>query len=129
MSRKQVTYDVNGAVSTAWSRIAGSKTFWVVGVFILTATDRWNKGEISGTDFFQMVQIGVIGILIRAALGKAEMAANAANPQLGLVKAVTREQRFPVEAATGAACFIGAGALLTLTACTVPGQGASMGLG
>lgn len=120
MSRKQVVYSINGVVSTALARMAGSKTFWVMAVFILTAADRWNRGDIAGADFFQMVQIGVIGILIRAALSQAEMAANAANPVLIDVKADTREQRFPVQATGGAACLIGTGALLALTACAGP---------
>lgn len=120
MSRKQVVYSINGVVSTALTRMAGSKTFWVMAVFILTAADRWSRGDITGSDFFQMVQIGVIGILIRSALARAEMAANAANPGLNDVKADTREQAFPIQATGGAACFIGTAALLALTACTTP---------
>jgi hypothetical protein len=120
MNQKQIAYTINGVVSSAWKRLAGSKTFWVVAVFILTAADRWNRGEISGSDFFQMVQIGVIGILIRAALTKSELAANATNPAVAAVKAVEREARFPVEAAGVAGCMIAAGALLTLAACAGP---------
>jgi hypothetical protein len=117
MNQKQIAYMVNGAVSSAWRRLAGSKTFWVVMVFILTAGDRWNRGEISGAVFFQMVQIGVIGILIRAALTKSELAANAANPGVKAVEAVERERKFPTEAAGALGCMIATGALITLTAC------------
>mgnify|MGYP007049511478 CR=1 FL=1 len=122
MKQKQVSYVVNGVISSAWKRLAGCKTFWVVAIFIFTAADRWNRGEISGTDFFQMVQIGVIGILIRAALSKSELAANAANPDIIAVEAIEQNRRLPVEAVGMASCLVAAGALLSLTACSAPGS-------
>lgn len=121
MNTKQVHYMMNGTVVSLWRRITTSKTFWIAIAFILTAADRWNKGEISSADFFQMVQIGVIGILIRAALAKSELAANAANPDIAAVDAVERDSKLPPEIPGAAACLVVAGALLTLTACAGPG--------
>lgn len=117
MNRKEVIYQVNGVAVTYWRRIIAGKTFWVVAAFILTAADRWNKGEISGPDFFQMVQIGVIGILIRAAMSRSELAANAANPGVASVGAMERATTIRPEITGVATCLVAAGALLALTAC------------
>lgn len=121
MKQKQIQYLVNGVAVGAWRRITSSKTFWVVTAFILTAADRWNKGEISAADFFQIVQIGVIGILIRAALSKSELASNAANPDIKAVDALERDSKIPAPVPGMMACVTVAGALLALTACAVPG--------
>lgn len=122
MNTKQVQYIANGAAVSLWRRITACKTFWIVTAFILTAADRWNKGEISSADFFQMVQIGVIGILIRAALAKSELAANAANPEIAAIGAIERDSKLPPEIPGVAACLVVAGALLALTACAGPGS-------
>lgn len=118
MNSKEVIYHVNGTAVTWWRHLAASKTFWVIAVFILTAADRWNKGEISGVDFFQMVQIGVIGILIRAAMSRAELAVNAANPDIASVAAREKKLAMRPETSAAVACVLAAGTLLTLTACS-----------
>lgn len=118
MDTKKVIYHVNGRAISLWHRIASSKTFWVIAAFVLAAADRWNKGEISGTDFFQMTQVGIIGILIRAAMAKSELAANAANPNITAVAAHSSTSRIPTEAKGLAIGIITAGALLTLAACS-----------
>lgn len=127
MNRKEVIYQVNGVAVAYWRRIISGKTFWIVAAFILTAADRWNKGEISGADFFQMVQIGVIGILIRAAMSRSELAANAANPALTSVGAAERNATFGPEVTGVATCLVAAGALLALTACTTGSAGVMPG--
>src|SRR5690606_11306425 len=116
-NRQEVIYHVNGAAVSWWKTLAASKTFWIAAGFVLTAADRWNKGEVSGAQFFQIVQIGVIGILIRAAMARAEIAANAGNPQVSTVEA--RESRVNVAsrvAGTGL-CVVAVGCTLTLSAC------------
>lgn len=118
MDSKEVIYHVNGRAIGLGRRIASSKTFWVVAAFVLAAADRWNKGEISGTDFFQMTQVGIIGILIRAAMAKSELAANAANPNIATIAARPSTSRIPAEVKGLAACIITAGALVTLAACS-----------
>jgi hypothetical protein len=83
MSTKlKVEYLVNGVAVSLWKRLAGTKTFWVAAVFVLGAAEMWNRGEIPFSTFWSTVQTGVIGILIRAALYKAELASNAANPDV-----------------------------------------------
>ena len=117
MERKEVIYQVNGVAVSFWKRLAASKTFWIVAAFVLTAADRWNRGEISGSDFFQIAQIGVIGILIRTALTRAELAANAGNPTVGSVAASERKVSLPPEATAVAMGVLASGAMVTLTAC------------
>ncbi len=127
MDRKEVVYQVNGVAVAYWRRMIAGKTFWIVVAFVLTAADRWNKGEISGADFFQMVQIGVIGILIRTAMTRSELAANAANPKVGSVGATEKKATLPPELTGIATCLIAAGALLTLAACAPGTAGINLG--
>lgn len=119
--KKQIVYTINGTVATAVRRMVGTKTLWIITMFILTAADRWNRGEITSQEFFQMTQIGVIGILIRAALSRAELAANAANPAMKSVAAELRDRPVSIEIAGAATCVVISGALLGLTACTTTG--------
>lgn len=119
--KKQIVYTINGSVATALGRLAASKTIWIVAMFILTAADRWNRGEITAAEFFQITQIGVIGILIRAALSRAELAANAANPAIKTITAELRDRRLSTEIASATTCLVISGALLGLTACTAAG--------
>lgn len=79
MNPTTVKYVVNGKVSTVISRLQASKTFWICLAFVLAAADKWNKGEMSGAQLLSVCQVGVIGILIRSAMAKAELASNAAN--------------------------------------------------
>lgn len=116
-SPKHVTYHLNGTAVIWWRRIASSKTFWIIAAFVLTAADRWNRGEITSAEFFQITQIGVIGILIRTAMSRAELAANAADPTVGAVTAKEEEASLPRQAAALGACIIGAG--VSLTACAL----------
>lgn len=118
MKTKNIVYFVNGVAVSGWRRLAASKTFWVATAFVLTAADRWNRGDISGSDFYQMVQIGVTGILIRAAMARSELAANAANPEVTSITAQVNESKMPPEISGPLTCMVVAGALLTLTACT-----------
>jgi len=117
MNQKQIIYTVNGVAVSWWHRMATSKTFWVIAAFVLTAADRWNRGQITSADFFQMVQIGVIGILIRAALQRSELAANAADASVAGIGAVEKNRTVPPEILGPAMCLAIAGALLTLSAC------------
>ena len=116
MDRKEVIYHMNGVAVSWWKRIMASKTFWVIAVFVLTAADRWNRGDISTAELFQITQIGVIGILIRTALTRAELAANAANPDIITVSATERQASLPRQSASLAACIIGAGVMLSACA-------------
>ena len=75
------------------------------------------RGEITGAEFFQITQIGVIGILIRTAMARAELAANAADPAIAAVSAAEKEISVPRQAAALGACIIGAG--VSLTACAM----------
>lgn len=82
MDRTKVVYVVNGVIQGFWRRLAANKTFWIVAAFVLAAAQQWNQGEISAGEFYRIAQVGVIGILLRAALKKAELAANASNPEV-----------------------------------------------
>lgn len=118
MQSKSVIYEVNGIAISWWQRIIASKTFWVVAGFTLTAANRWNQGEITGGEFFQIVQIGVIGILIRAALGRAELAANANNPAVPTVQAKeVPTPPIPPVIPSIILCLLATASSLALTAC------------
>lgn len=84
----KVKYIVNGAASNFFKRLVMTKTFAVVAVFVLTSALRWNAGDITLQQLIEVCQVGVIGILLRAALAKAELAANASNPAVANVEAV-----------------------------------------
>ncbi len=114
---KEVIYHLNGTAVSWWRSIAASKTFWIIAAFVLTAADRWNRGEISGAEFFQITQIGVIGILIRTAMTRAELAANAANPNVPTVSAKEQKVSLSRHAAGLGACVVGAA--ISLTACAM----------
>ena len=117
MNRQEVIYHVNGTAVSWWKTLAASKTFWIAAGFVLTAADRWNKGEVSGGQFFQIVQIGVIGILIRAAMARAEIAANASNPEVSTVQAKESSENTASRLAGTGLCIVAAGSTLALSAC------------
>lgn len=115
MNSRDVAYHVNGVAVSLWKRVAASKTFWVAAAFVLAAADKWNHGELSSAEFFQIVQIGVIGILIRAALGRAELAANAGNPELPAVTAHEKPAPGVPPIVSGiTTCVLATGSLLLL---------------
>lgn len=117
MSTRQVVYHVNGVAVSWWRTLAASRTFWVAAGFVLTAAQRWNQGEISGGQFFQIVQIGVTGILIRAAMARTEIAVNAGNPQVPTVQAKEEAVALPTRLAGTGMCVVAAASTFALSAC------------
>lgn len=120
-TKKSIIYEVNGVTVTLWQQLAASKTFWLIAAFVLTAAERWNRGEIGTADLFQICQVGVISILIRVALGRAELAMNSGNPDVTAVRArqvaAPRGMGLPPMVTGVATCLLASGCLLLLVAC------------
>ncbi len=86
-------YIVNDAVSTAWKRMAESKTTYVILAFVLAKAEllfngnQWQTAD-AWREFVPYVFGGVALIMIRSGIKKSELASNALNPDVD-VEAVT----------------------------------------
>lgn len=95
MNKQTVEYYVNGAKSKLWDRLKGSKVFWLIVLFMCYQIQKWHAAygtpdAIPLEELIDKLWYGIFGILIRAAVAKAELASNALNPDVMHVEAVAR---------------------------------------
>lgn len=89
MSDNQIVYWKNSVVQTFWIRLVHSKTTWVVIAAVLERYYSYVQGDITFETFVTLAWGGVVAIMLKLSTGKAQLASDAANPDLPNVQAAS----------------------------------------
>lgn len=87
MDKGKVVYYVNGVASNMFTRLVGSKTFWVVLATVAGLYTQYLQNAITWGQFLIAVQVGIIGIFLRGGTKKSELASNALDSNVTHIQA------------------------------------------